>query len=114
MPEGYYEAKGTKGMGFWNCNTVLMSGEVCGAPIPNNAYDVEDHKRRAHPFRYHNERCDSDTDLRWHWDYIHPDDPPIDGDDGIDASAMILLCEECYVMIVFTTIRPGNLAAGVL
>lgn len=107
---GYYEAKG---MGFWNCNVVVGFGEVCGRSIPNNAYDIEGHTRKAHPFKYHDDRC-SDKNLSWLWDWTDPDDPPIDGDDGVDTSAMVLLCNKCYVMVSFTTIRPGNLAAGVV
>lgn len=106
MENEYYEAKG---LGFRNCNVVLASGEVCGLPIANTEYDMADHMRKAHPFRYHDETCDSDADLCWLWDWIDPDDPPIDGDDGVDTSVMILLCNKCYVMVTFTTIRPGNL-----
>lgn len=102
LEDGYYEAKG---MGFWNCTTVVGFGEVCGRPVPNTRYDIEAHMRRAHPFRYHDESCDS-SQLHWLWDWIDPDDPPID---GLDSSAMILLCDSCYVMVTFTTIRPGNL-----
>lgn len=110
LDEGFYEAKG---LGFWNCNVVTAFGETCGRTVANSGYDIEAHMRRAHPFKYHDDTCD-DLNLYWQWDYIHPDDPPIDGDDGCDTSAMILLCGKCFVMITFTTIRPGNLAAGVL
>ena len=111
LDDSYYEAKG---VGFWNCTTVVAFGEVCGRSIPNNAYDIQEHMRRAHPFRHHDDRCDSDKTLRWLWDWIDPDDPPLAGDGVRDAPAMVLLCEECYVMVSFTTIRPGNLAVGVI
>ena len=107
---GYYEAKG---VGVWNCTVVVGFGEVCGRSVQNTAYDIEGHMRSAHPFKYHDDRC-SDEELSLLWDWIDPDDPTVVvGDRGI-TSAMILLCRECFVMVSFTTIRPGNLAAGVV